>query len=38
VHRVDLLAGTIEALITRTGLDPALVEGVIAAVVETLPR
>ena len=30
VHPVDLLAGTIEALITRTGLDPALVEDVIA--------
>jgi acetyl-CoA acyltransferase len=30
VHPVDLLAGTIEALIARTGLDPALVEDVIA--------
>jgi acetyl-CoA acyltransferase len=30
VHPVDLLATTIEALITRTGLDPALVEDVIA--------
>jgi acetyl-CoA acyltransferase len=30
VHPVDLLATAIEALITRTGLDPALVEDVIA--------
>jgi len=30
VHPVDLLAGTLEALLTRTGLDPALVEDVIA--------
>jgi acetyl-CoA acyltransferase len=29
VHPVDLLAGTLEALLTRTGLDPALVEDVI---------
>jgi acetyl-CoA acyltransferase len=30
VHPTDLLAGTIEALLERTGLDPALVEDVIA--------
>ena len=30
VHPVDLLATTLEALITRTGLDPGLVEDVIA--------
>jgi acetyl-CoA acyltransferase len=30
VHPIDLLAGTLEAIITRTGLDPALVEDVIA--------
>jgi Thiolase, N-terminal domain len=29
VHPVDLLAGTLEALLARTGLDPALVEDVI---------
>jgi acetyl-CoA acyltransferase len=29
VHPIDLLAGTLEAIITRTGLDPALVEDVI---------
>jgi len=30
VHPIDLLAGTLEALLERTGLDPALVEDVIA--------
>ena len=30
VHPTDLLAGTLEALLDRTGLDPALVEDVIA--------
>ncbi|GLZ55600.1 thiolase family protein [Actinomycetospora sp. NBRC 106378] len=29
VHPIDLLAGTLEALVGRTGLDPALVEDVI---------
>ncbi|MFC5061801.1 thiolase family protein [Actinomycetospora atypica] len=29
VHPIDLLAGTLEALVERTGLDPALVEDVI---------
>ncbi|GAA4856612.1 thiolase family protein [Actinomycetospora corticicola] len=29
VHPIDLLAGTLEALVARTGLDPALVEDVI---------
>jgi len=30
VHPIDLLAGTLDALVTRTGLDPALIEDVIA--------
>jgi acetyl-CoA acyltransferase len=30
VHPIDLLAGTLQALLDRTGLDPALVEDVIA--------
>jgi acetyl-CoA acyltransferase len=30
VHPVDLLAGTLESLVARTGIDPALVEDVIA--------
>ena len=30
VHPIDLLAGTLEALVARTGIDPALVEDVIA--------
>ncbi len=29
VHPIDLLAGTLEALVARTGIDPALVEDVI---------
>ncbi len=29
VHPIDLLAGTLAALVARTGLDPALVEDVI---------
>jgi acetyl-CoA acyltransferase len=30
VHPIDLLAGTLDALVRRTGLDPALIEDVIA--------
>src|ERR1700744_439024 len=30
VHPIDLLAGTLDALAQRTGIDPALVEDVIA--------
>jgi acetyl-CoA acyltransferase len=30
VHPIDLLAGTLDALVQRTGIDPALVEDVIA--------
>src|SRR5689334_5983123 len=33
VHPVDLLAGTIRALVDRNGLDPALVDDVIAGCV-----
>jgi acetyl-CoA acyltransferase len=29
VHPIDLLAGTLEALVARTGIDPALIEDVI---------
>jgi acetyl-CoA acyltransferase len=29
VHPIDLLAGTLDGLVTRNGLDPALVEDVI---------
>ncbi|KAA9162617.1 thiolase family protein [Amycolatopsis acidicola] len=34
VHPVDLLAGTLRALIDRTGLDPALIDDVIAGCVQ----
>lgn len=34
VHPVDLLAGTIEALLARVDLDPALIEDVIAGCVQ----
>jgi len=30
VHPIDLLAGTLDALVRRTGIDPALIEDVIA--------
>ncbi|HYO86918.1 MAG TPA: thiolase family protein [Dermatophilaceae bacterium] len=36
VHPADLLAGTIRALIDRTGVDPALVDDVIAGCVSQL--
>jgi acetyl-CoA acyltransferase len=36
VHPADLLARSIAALIERTGIDPALVDGVIAGCVTQL--
>ncbi|HOZ59252.1 MAG TPA: beta-ketoacyl synthase N-terminal-like domain-containing protein, partial [Nakamurella multipartita] len=37
-HPVDLLAGTIRELLTRTGIDPALIEDVIVGVLSQAGR